>query len=89
MKLKVTNDIKNAMKGIFIYFVSNLVVFPVYHLIKGDFSWGDFFSIVLLNLIICLVIGAFFFVGMQVPEKKDEPRCTGIRRRLPSCRRKS
>ena len=68
MKLKVTNDIKNAMKGIFIYFVSNLVVFPVYHLIKGDFSWGDFFSIVLLNLIICLVIGAFFFVGMQVPE---------------------
>ena len=72
MKLKVTNDIKNAMKGIFIYFVSNLVVFPVYHLIKGDFSWGDFFSIVLLNLIICLVIGAFFFVGMQVPKKKDE-----------------
>lgn len=37
MKLKVTNDIKNAMKGIFIYFVSNLVVFPVYHLIKADF----------------------------------------------------
>lgn len=72
MKLKVTNDIKNVMKGIFIYFVSNLVVFPVYHLIKGDFSWDDFFSIVLLNLIICLVITAFFFVGMQVPENKDE-----------------
>lgn len=72
MKLKVTNDIKNVMKGIFIYFVSNLVVFPVYHLIKGDFSWEDFFSIVLLNLIICLVIAAFFFVGMQVPENKDE-----------------
>lgn len=72
MKLKVTKDIKNAMKGILIYFVTNLVVFPVYHLIKGDFTWGDFFSIVLLNLIICLVIGAFFIVGMQVPTKKDE-----------------
>lgn len=41
---------------------------------KGDFNWSDALLYAGLNLIICLVVGAFFFLGMQPHEKKDEQK---------------
>ena len=39
MKLRMTDDFKKAAKGMVIYVITAIVVFPVFHLIKGDFSW--------------------------------------------------
>lgn len=72
MKLKVTDDFKKGVRGMIAYFITAIVVFPIYHLIKGDFDWGDTFINAGLNLLICLVLGTFFFFGFQIPEKKDE-----------------
>ena len=71
-KFKMTEDFKRAAKGIIIYVITTLVFFPVYHLIKGDFSWGDTWSYALIQIIVALVIGLFFFFGMQIPEKDDD-----------------
>jgi hypothetical protein len=52
--------------------ITAIVVFPVYHLIKGDFTWGDTLINAGLMVLIGLVLGIFFFFGMQVPEKNDD-----------------
>ena len=72
MKLRVTDDFKKAAKGMLAYFATAIVVFPIYHLRKGDFCWSDTFLNAAINLAICAVVGLFFFFGMQEPEKKDE-----------------
>lgn len=74
MKLRVTDDFKKTAKGLLLYFAASSVVNPVYHMRKGDFNWSDALLYAGLNLIICLVVGAFFFLGMQPPEKKDEQK---------------
>ena len=71
MKLKVTEDFKKAAKGMVIYVVTSIVVFPVLHLIKGDFCWKDVFFNAGLQIAIALVLGIFFFFGFQIPEKDD------------------
>lgn len=71
-KLKMTDDFKRSAKGIIIYLATALVVFPIYHLIKGDFSWKELLSYVVIQIIVALVIGVFFFFGMQIPEKKGD-----------------
>ena len=71
-KFKMTEDFKRAAKGIILYVITTLVFFPVYHLIKGDFSWGDTWSYALIQIIVALVVGLFFFFGMQIPEKNDD-----------------
>lgn len=70
MKLKITDDFKRAFKGVLIYLIAAIIVFPVYHLIKGDFLWEDTFINVAIQVGIALVIGVFFFFGFQIPEKK-------------------
>ena len=72
MKLRVNDDFKKVAKSMLAYFATAIVVFPIYHLRKGDFCWSDTFLNAAINLAICVVIGSFFFFGMQVPEKKDE-----------------
>ena len=71
-KLKMTDDFKRSAKGIIIYLATALVVFPIYHLIKGDFCWEELLSYALILVIVGLVVGAFFFFGMQIPEKKGD-----------------
>ena len=71
-KFKMTDDFKRSAKGIIIYLATALVVFPVLHLIKGDFCWEDFLSYALILVIVGLVVGVFFFFGMQIPEKNDD-----------------
>jgi hypothetical protein len=68
----MTDDFKRSARGIIIYMITAIVVFPVYHLIKGDFSWEDLLSYAVIQIFVALVIGVFFFVGMQIPEKKDD-----------------
>ena len=72
MKPKMTEDFKKAAKGIIIYMVTAIFVFPVLHLIKGDFNWGDTFFNAGLMILIGIVLGLFFFFGMQKPQKKDQ-----------------
>ena len=72
MKPKMTEDFKKAARGLAFYMITVIVVFPVYHLIKGDFTWGDTLINAGLMVLIGLVLGVFFFFGMQVPEKKDD-----------------
>lgn len=71
MKPKMTEDFKNAARGMIIYVITASVVFPVFHLIKGDFTWGDTLINAGLMILIGLVLFVFFFFGMQNPEKKD------------------
>ena len=71
MKLKMTDDFKKGARGILIYMVTAMIVYPVLHLLKGDFNWEDTLLNVCLQLVIAVVIGAFFLFGFQIPEKKD------------------
>ena len=72
MKLKATDDFKKGAKGILAYVIAAIVVYPVLHLIKGDFNWEDTLVYAGLQLAVAIVIGAFFFFGSQIPEKKDD-----------------
>ena len=72
MKPRMTDDFKKIAKGILIYVITTLVVYPVLHLIKGDFNWEDTLVYAGLQLTVAIVIGAFFFFGSQIPEKKDD-----------------
>ena len=72
MKPKLTDDFKKGARGMVLYMITAIVVFPVFHLIKGDFDWGDTLMNAGLMVLICLVLGVLFFFGMQIPEKKDE-----------------
>lgn len=71
MKLKFTDDFKRVSRGLIYYMIASTLIFPIYHLIKGDFNWGDTFIMAGLNLVIALVIGVFFFFGFQIPEKDE------------------
>ena len=72
MKLKATDDFKKGAKGILIYVITAIVVYPVLHLIKGDFCWEDVFINAGFQIAVAVVLGAFFFFGSQIPEKKDD-----------------
>lgn len=72
MKLKVTEDFKKAARGMIIYMITTIIFLPIYHLIKGDFGWGDTLVYAGLMILICFVLGVFFFFGMQIPEKDDK-----------------
>jgi len=72
MKLKMMEDFKRASKGMIIYVITATVVFPIFHLIKGDFSWGDTLINAGLNVAIGIVLGVFFFFGFQIPEKDNK-----------------
>ena len=69
MKLKVTEDFKKAARGMVIYVVVSVLCYPVIHLVKGDFSWEETLSNALIALLVAVVLGVFFFFGMQIPEK--------------------
>ena len=72
MKLKMTDDFKKGARGLVYYAITAIIVFPIFHLIKGDFDWGDTLINAGLMVLICLVLGVFFYFGMQVPEKNDD-----------------
>jgi len=72
MKLKVTDDFKKVAKGILIYVITAIVVFPVLHLIKGDFCWEDELSYACIQLVVAIVVGTLYFFGSQIPEKNDD-----------------
>lgn len=72
MKYKVTDDFKRGAKGLIAFVIAAILAFPILHLIKGDFTWGDFFINAGLNIGIALVLGVFFFFGSQVPKKTEK-----------------
>ena len=72
MKRRMTDDFKKIAKSILIYVITAIVVYPVLHLIKGDFCWDDVFINAGRQVVIAIVVGAFFFFGSQIPEKKDD-----------------
>lgn len=59
MKLKMTDDFKKASKGMVFYAITSIVIFPIYHLIKGDFDWGDTLINAGLMVLICLSWASF------------------------------
>ena len=72
MKLKATDDFKKGAKGLVYYTIAAIVVFPIFHLIKGNLDWGDTLINAGLMVLICLVLGIFLYFGMQIPEKKND-----------------
>lgn len=72
MKYRVTDDFKRGAKGLIAFVIAAILAFPILHLIKGDFTWGDFFINAGLNIGIALVLGVFFFFGSQVPKKTEK-----------------
>ena len=71
MRPKITKDFKRGAKGMVLYMIAAIIIFPIYHLIKGDFNWGDTLINAGLMVAICLVVGVIYFFGMQIPEKKE------------------
>lgn len=69
--MKMTEDFKKVARGMIIYMVISIIMFPVYHLIKGDFDWGETLINAGLMIAIGLVLGILFFFGMKIPKKKD------------------
>lgn len=69
--MKMTDDFKKGARGMIIYMVISIIMFPVYHLIKGDFDWGETLINAGLMIAIGLVLGILFFFGMKIPKKKD------------------
>ena len=67
---QVGENFKTGMSGmgIVLFVIVSILVFPVFHLIKGDFCWADFFINAGLNIGIALVLGVFFFFGSQIPK---------------------
>lgn len=76
MKLKMTDDFKKGAKASVYYVIMAIVVFPIFHLIKGDFDWGDTLIYAGLMVLIGFVLGVFFYFGMKVTEKKDDDSAT-------------
>lgn len=72
MKPKMTEDFKKGARGLVYYAITAIIVFPIFHLIKGDFDWGDTLINAGLMILICLLLSVFFYFGMQVPEKNDD-----------------
>ena len=72
MKLKMTDDFKKGAKGILAYVITAILVYPILHLIKGDFNWADTLLNSGIQVAIAVVVGAFFFFGSQIPEKKED-----------------
>ena len=68
----MTEDFKKGAKGLVFYAIAAIVVFPIFHLVKGDFDWGDTLINAGLMVVICLVLAVFFYFGMQVPKKNDD-----------------
>ena len=72
MKPKMTEDFKKGARGLVYYAITAIIVFPILHLVKGDFDWGDALINAGLMILICLLLGVFFYFGMQVPENKGD-----------------
>ena len=80
--MKMTDDFKKGARGMIIYMVISIIMFPVFHLIKGDFDWGETLINAGLMIAIGLVLGILFFFGMRIPKKKDEEPLTGYEKKL-------
>ena len=72
MNYIVTDDFKKGSTGLIAFVITAILAFPILHLMKGDFTWGDFFINAGLNIGIAMVLGVFFFFGSQIPKKKDK-----------------
>ncbi len=74
MKFKATEDFKKAARGIVLYLIIAIMVFPVYHLIKGDFCWSDTLINAGLMIGVAALLGVFYFLGMQIPDKNKKEK---------------
>ncbi len=72
MNLKFTKDFKRIAKALAIYFVVAVLVFPVYHLIVGNFSWSDTLINSGLNLLVAVILGVLYYFGSHVPKDNKE-----------------
>ena len=66
--MKFSNDFMRIAKAIVLYFVIAILAFPLFHLIKGDFSWGDTFINAALNLVAAIILGVIYYFGSHVPK---------------------
>ena len=55
-----------------IYFFTMQIGYPVYHLIRGDFSWGNTIEFFVMGVIVTLLLGIIFYFGTHIPKKKEE-----------------
>ena len=70
----MTDDIKKGARIMLFYMVAAIIVFPVYHLVKGDFRWED--TLLQTGLILGCeyydpeegVCGAFECSGLECPD---------------------
>lgn len=67
--MKLSNDQRNVIKAMALYALVSIIVFPVYHLIKGNFCWADTLFYGAGILIVEALVGLFFVLGLKSPEK--------------------
>lgn len=67
--MKLSNDQRNVIKTMVLFAINCIIVFPVYHLIKGDFCWEDAICYGIGLLVVEALVGLFFVLGLKSPEK--------------------
>ncbi|MBQ0045026.1 MAG: hypothetical protein KBT05_08395 [Bacteroidales bacterium] len=67
--MKLSPDQKKAAKSILIYTLTFVIVFPIFHLIKGDFNWKYTLCQSGVFIVAGVIITAFYLLGMKTPEK--------------------
>lgn len=72
MKAKNLEDFKRIAAAIAIYFGIAVLVFPVFHLIKGDFSWKETLINAAINLIVVLFMGVLYYFGSHIPSNNQK-----------------
>ena len=72
MSPKSTDDFKRIAKAIAGYFVIAVLFFPIFHLLRGDFSWRDTLINVGLNLLVAVLLGAIYYFGSHIPKSNQE-----------------
>ena len=51
------------------YTLASVIVFPLFHLAKGNFDWKDTLCYDAIIIAVGIAIGLFFIIGMKTPKK--------------------
>ena len=68
-KMKLSDDQRKVVKSISLYTLASAIVFPLSHLVKGNFDWKDTLCYDAIIIAVGLAIGLFFIIGMKMPKK--------------------
>lgn len=67
--MKLSDDQRKVVRSISLYTLASVIVFPLFHLAKGNFDWKDTLCYDAIIIAVGIAIGLFFIIGMKTPKK--------------------